>query len=142
MGVTKDDAHSLFTCETVPSTRTRNQTKIARLEQGKDLDEIADQSKSPLTGKHERPDRTGQQSSIASTCSDESSDDIVSKPPRRRLSARIVDDDAPLENGQDLVAAQHAADLQEDMEDLRENRMFGTSYPLPQLLSEIVLLIY
>lgn len=83
-----------------------------------------DQLKSPLTGKHEAPDRTGQPSSIASMCGDESSDDIVSKPPRRRLSARI----APPENGCELAAAQHAADLQEDLEDLRENRMFETSY--------------
>lgn len=125
MRATKDDAHSLSTCETVPPTRARNQTKRARLQHGEDSDEL-DQLKSPLTGKHEVPDRTGQSSSIASMCSDESSDDIVSKPPRRRLSARIVGD-AALENGRELAAAQHAADLQEDLEDLRENRMFETS---------------
>lgn len=125
MRATKDDVHNLSTCETVPSTRTRNQTKRARLEHGEDSDELdeLDQLKSPLTGKHEVPDRTGQPSRIASMCSDESSDDIVSKPPRRRLSARIVDD-AILGNGRELAAAQHAADLQEDLEDLRDNRMF------------------
>lgn len=88
------------------------------------------------------PDRKGQPSRIASMCSDDSSDDILSKPPRRRLRARVVDDDVPLENGQNLVAAQHAADLQEDMEDLRENRMFENSYLLPQPLSETFLLIH
>lgn len=125
MRATKDDAYSLSTCETVPSTRARNQTKRARLEHGEDSNEL-DQLRSPLTGKHEVPDRTGQPSSIASMCSDESSDDIVSKPPRRRLSARIVGDVA-LENGRELAAAQLAADLQEDLEDLRENRMFEIS---------------
>lgn len=90
------------------------------------------------------PDREGQPSRIASMCSDESSDDILSKPPRRRLRARVVDDDddVPLENGQDLAAAQRAADLQEDMEDLRENRMFENSYLLPQPIFETVLLIH
>lgn len=122
MRATKDDAHSLSTCETVPSTRSRDQTKRARLVHGEDLDEL-EQLKSPLTEKHEAPDRTGQPSRTASMCSDESSDDIVSKPPRRRLSARILDD-ATLGNGSELAAAQHAADLQEDLEDLRENRMF------------------
>lgn len=122
MRATKDDAHSLSICETIPSTRARNQTKRARLENGEDLDELV-QLKSPLTEKHEAPDRTGQPSRVASMCSDESSDDIVSKPPRRRLSARIVDN-ATLGNGRELAAAQHAADLQEDLEDLRENRMF------------------
>lgn len=113
--------------------------KRAILEHAENSDEV-DQLKSPLTGKHEASDRTGQPSSIASMCSDESSDEIVSKPPRRRLAARIVDD-ASLENGRELAAAQHAADLQEDLEDLRENRMFETSYP-PQLLSQKVPLIY
>lgn len=123
MRATKDYAHSLSTCETVPSTRARNQTKRARFEHGEDSDEL-DQLKSPLTGKHEVPDRTGQPSRIASMCSDESSDDIVvSRPPRRRLSARIVDD-VTLGNGRELAAAQDAADLQEDLEDLRENGMF------------------
>lgn len=88
------------------------------------------------------PDREGQPSRVASISSDESSDDILSKPPRRRLRARVIDDDLPLENGQNLVAAQHAADLQEDMEDLRENRMFENPYLLPQSLSETVLLIH
>lgn len=125
MRATKDDAYSLSACETVPSTRARNQTKRARLENGEDSNEL-DQLRSPLTGKQEVPDRTEQPSSIASMCSDESSDDIVSKPPRRRLSARIVGDVA-LENGRELAAAQHAADLQEDLEDLRENRMFEIS---------------
>lgn len=142
MRVTKDDAYGLSTCETVPSTRARNQTKRAGLEQGKDSDEIMDQLKSPLITKLETPARAGRPSGIASMCSDDSSDDIVSKPPRRRLSARIVNDDAPPEKGQELAAAQHAADLQEDMEDLRENRMFEISYLLSQLLSETVLLIY
>lgn len=96
--------------------------KGARLELGEDSDEL-DQLKSSLKGKHEVPDRTGQTSRIASMCSDQSSDDIVSKPPRRRLSARIVDD-ATLGNGRESAAAQHAADLQEDLEDLRENRKF------------------
>lgn len=125
MRAIKDDVHSLATCETLPSTKARNQTKRSRLEHGEDSDEV-DKLKSPLTGKYEAPDRTGQPSSIVSMCSNESSDDIVSKPPRRRLSARIVDD-APPENGCELSAAQFAADLQEDLEDLRENRMFETS---------------
>lgn len=125
MRATKDDVYSLSTCETVPSTRARNQTKRVRLEHGEDSDEV-DRFKSPLTGKHEAP----QTSSIASMCSDDSSDDssddILLKSPRRRLSARIVDD-APRENSRELAAARHAADLQEDLEDLRENRMFKTS---------------
>lgn len=121
MRATKDDVYSLSTCETVPSTRARNQAKRVRLEHGEDSDEV-DRFKSPLMGKHEAP----QTSSIASMCSDDSSDGILLKSPRRRLSARIVDD-APQENGRELAAARHAADLQEDLEDLRENRMFKTS---------------
>lgn len=143
MGVSNDDAHSSSTWQIVPSTGTRKQTERARLEQGKVSDEIVDQFKSPLTGKYEAPEKTGHSGSIASMCSDESSDDIVSKPPRRRRSAKIGDDDDDVrpENGPDLVAAQHAADLQEDMEDLRDNRMFETSCLLSRLLSQIVVLI-